>query len=222
VIAEKKTVKARLDFAAKQDAIVKSSQGALVKNREQLAEAQRGQAEQAREAGAERTARGEADRKAADSEQKAVASDLRATASEQKAADATDALAKLAAKEDERGTIITLSGSVLFRSNDSALLPAALTRLDQVAAALVAQGRSVVVEGYTDSKGSAAGNMTLSRLRAESVRSYLVSRGFPTERIESRGMGADRPVAANSTTEGRANNRRVEIVLTKTAPKLDL
>jgi outer membrane protein OmpA-like peptidoglycan-associated protein len=195
LIAQKKTAKARQDFSTKQGELIKTSQGALVENRKELAEAELGQAT---------------------SERKAAASDLRAAASEQKAADATDALARFAAKEDERGTVITLSGSVLFQSNDAELLPASLTRLDQVADALVSQGRSVVVEGYTDSKGSASSNMTLSRLRAESVRRYLVSRGLPRERIESRGMGADRPVAANSTTEGRANNRRVEIVLAKT------
>jgi outer membrane protein OmpA-like peptidoglycan-associated protein len=124
-------------------------------------------------------------------------------------------LAKLAAKDEARGTIITLSGSVLFRSNDSALLPAALTRLDQVAEALVAKGQRVTVEGYTDSRGSQSTNMSLSQRRADSVRSYLVTRGFPTEKIEARGMGPDRPIADNTSAEGRANNRRVEIVIAR-------
>jgi outer membrane protein OmpA-like peptidoglycan-associated protein len=110
---------------------------------------------------------------------------------------------------------------VLFRSNDTALLPASLTRLDQVATALVAKGNDVVVEGYTDSKGSQSRNMTLSQGRAESVRMYLVSRGFPAERISARGMGPDRPIAENTTSEGRANNRRVEIVITKSPPRIN-
>ena len=80
---------------------------------------------------------------------------------------------------------------------------------------LVAQGQNVVVEGYTDSKGPPWSNIDLSRRRAEAVRSYLVSRGCPTDRIVARGMGSDRPVADNASGEGRANNRRVEIVINR-------
>jgi outer membrane protein OmpA-like peptidoglycan-associated protein len=210
--AEKSTAMAKQAYGAKQADISQKTAGALVKTREQLTEAERGQAQQAQLTATERTAREEADRKAAASEQKAAAS-------EQKATDANAALAKLAAKEEERGLVITLSGSVLFRSNDSTLLPAAQTRLDQVASALVAKDKEVVVEGYTDSTGSQATNMRLSQSRAESVRSYLVSRGFPGEKISARGMGPDRPIAENTSSEGRANNRRVEIVIAKTAGK---
>jgi outer membrane protein OmpA-like peptidoglycan-associated protein len=212
VISERKTAAATQDLGNKQSELVKTSQGALTKSREQLAESERGRAAQAERANVEQVARGESDKKAA-------ASELKAAESEQKANDANDALAKLAAKDEERGTIITLSGSVLFRSNDSALLPAAFTRLDQVADALVAKGQRVTVEGYTDSKGSQASNMSLSQRRADSVRSYLVTRGFPTEKIEARGMGPDRPIADNTSAEGRANNRRVEIVIAKSPPR---
>jgi outer membrane protein OmpA-like peptidoglycan-associated protein len=212
--AENSTSKSKQEFGDTQQAIAKTTEGALVKTREQLAEAERGQAQQAQQAGTERTARQEADKKAAASEQRAVAS-------EQQAKDANEALAKLAAKEEERGTVITLSGSVLFRTNDATLMPEAQTRLDQVASALVAKGHEVVVEGYTDSKGSQATNMNLSQRRAESVRAYLVSRGFPSEKIQARGMGPDRPVADNASTEGRANNRRVEIVIAKNTSKVN-
>jgi outer membrane protein OmpA-like peptidoglycan-associated protein len=208
VVFQKETAKANLEFGTKQDEMVKSSQAALEKSREQLAESERTRAEQTEQASVDRAARGEADKNAA-------ASELKAAASEQRAVDANDALAKLAGKEEARGTIITLSGSVLFRSNESELLAPARTRLDVVAAALIAKNRAVVVEGYTDSKGSASSNMDLSRRRAESVRSYLVWRGFPTEKIEAHGMGAERPIAENTTSEGRASNRRVEIVVTK-------
>jgi outer membrane protein OmpA-like peptidoglycan-associated protein len=198
-IAEKATSKATREFGDKQGEMVKTTQGALAKSREQLGEAERGQAQQAQLAGTERIAREEADRKAA--------------ASEQKAKEANDALAKLAAKEDARGLVITLSGSVLFRTNDATLLPGAQTRLDQVAEALLAKKQNVVIEGYTDSRGSQSSNMSLSQRRAESVRTYLVSRGFPSEKILARGLGPDRPIAENGTAEGRANNRRVEIVI---------
>ena len=156
-----------------------------------------------------------AEQKADASEQKAGASEEKAAASEQRAQQANDALHRLSAKADARGMVITLSGSVLFRSNGADLLPAALRRLDEVASVLVAQGQNVVVEGYTDSTGSPWSNVDLSRRRAEAVRSYLVSRGCPTDRIVARGMGPDRPVADNASGEGRANNRRVEIVINR-------
>ena len=205
-LAEKSSTKATEELATKQGQIATQTLGTLAATREQLGAAEREKAQQAQQNGVERAARDEADKKAAASEQKAAAS-------EQKANEANDSLAKLAAKEDERGTIITLSGSVLFRSNDANLLPGAQSRLDQVAEALVAKDKTVVVEGYTDSKGSQRNNMDLSQRRAESVRAYLVTRGVSSGKISARGMGPDRPVADNANAEGRANNRRVEIVI---------
>jgi len=199
--AEQSTANAQVAYGKKEGEIAKNTQGALVKTREQLNESQKNEALSAQQSGADRSARQEA-------EQKAAASDA-------KAKEANDALVKLAAKDEARGMVITLSGSVLFRSNDSTLMPAAQARLDQVADALVAKGNDVVVEGYTDSKGSQSKNMDLSQRRAESVRTYLVSRGFPSEKIQARGMGPDRPVADNTSAEGRANNRRVEIIIAK-------
>ena len=189
--------------------------GALTAARAQVVKAQRGEAQQAQQAGVERTAREAAEQKADASEQKAGVSEEKAVASEQRAQQANDALHKLSAKADARGMVITLSGSVLFRPNGADLLPAALRRLDEVAAVLVAQDQNVVIEGYTDSTGSPWSNVDLSRRRAEAVRSYLVSRGCPTDRIVARGMGPDRPVADNANGEGRANNRRVEIVINR-------
>lgn len=134
---------------------------------------------------------------------------------EKRTADAQAALAKLAAvKEEERGLVITLSGSVLFASNQSALLPAAQNRLNQVADALLAtKERRLTIEGHTDSQGTSSYNQELSQQRAESVRSYLVSRGYPGDLIQARGIGEDRPVSDNGNAEGRANNRRVEIII---------
>jgi outer membrane protein OmpA-like peptidoglycan-associated protein len=200
-IAENTRNKATQELGDTRGNIAKKNEADLVSARAQLGEAERGQAQQTERAGVERAAREDADRRAA--------------ASAQVAKDANEALAKLAAKEEERGMVITLSGSVLFRSNDAMLLPAAQTRLDQVADALMARKRDVLVEGHTDSKGSQATNMSLSQRRAESVRSYLVSRGFPAEQIQARGIGSDRPIADNNNAEGRANNRRVEIVIAK-------
>ena len=138
---------------------------------------------------------------------------------EKAAADAQADLAKLAAvKEEARGLVITLSGSVLFASNQSTLLPAAQDRLNKVAdALLVTKERKLTVEGYTDSQGSASYNMVLSQKRADVVRTYLISRGYPGDLIQARGIGEESPIANNNTAEGRANNRRVEIVVDQSA-----
>jgi len=118
-------------------------------------------------------------------------------------------------KEETRGVVITLSGSVLFATGKSDLLPIAQDKLNQVAKALTDQGfKSIVVQGYTDSVGSAADNDRLSLKRAQSVRDYLVTHGIPPEKATAEGKGANNPVADNKTADGRAENRRVEIVVT--------
>jgi len=134
---------------------------------------------------------------------------------EKRAADAQADLVKLAAvKEEARGLVITLSGSVLFASDKSSLLPAARDRLNQVADALLAtKERNLTVEGHTDSQGSSSYNQELSQRRADAVRSYIISRGYPSNLIQAHGIGKDRPVADNASAEGRANNRRVEIIV---------
>jgi len=170
-------------------------------------------------ASAERKAAAARQREADRADERADASERRVLAANREAQEANDALASRAAKVEERGTVITLSESALFGTNDTMLLPAARSRLNQVADALVANGRAAVVEGYTDSSGSQASNLELSQRHAESVRTYLVSRGVPGAMISARGLGPDRPVAENTSTEGRANNRRVEIVFAKNEPR---
>lgn len=136
-------------------------------------------------------------------------------AADKRAADAQAALAKLAAVKDEpRGMVITLSGSVLFASDRSVLLPEARTRLDQLTEVLLTtKERNLTVEGHTDSQGSDSHNMDLSQRRADAVRSYIVERGYQSDLIKAHGLGEGTPVANNSNAEGRANNRRVEIVI---------
>ena len=135
---------------------------------------------------------------------------------EKKAAAAMASLAEIAkVKEESRGVVITLSGSVLFATAKSDLLPIAKEKLDQVAKALIDQGfKAIVVQGYTDSRGNAADNDRLSLKRAQSVRDYLVTRGVPSEKATAEGLGASKPVADNASADGRAENRRVEIVVT--------
>jgi outer membrane protein OmpA-like peptidoglycan-associated protein len=206
---------AHAETALTEKKMAKQAAATLTTVRTELAEARRGEAQQAQQIGIERTAREAAEQKAEASEQKAGASDEKAAASEQRAQQANDALDKLSAKPDGRGMVITLAGNVLFRPNGARLLPAATSRLDEVASVLAAQEQNVVVEGFTDSKGSPWSNVDLSRRRAEAVRAYLVSRGCAPDRIVARGLGPDRPIADNATGEGRANNRRVEIVINR-------
>lgn len=135
---------------------------------------------------------------------------------EEAAAAAIASLERIAqVKEEARGTVITLSGAVLFQTGKSDLLPIAENRLDAVAEALKSQhdDTAIVVEGHTDSRGSRQQNLELSQARADSVRAYLVRKGVAPDRIKSVGKGEDQPIATNNTPDGRANNRRVEIVL---------
>jgi outer membrane protein OmpA-like peptidoglycan-associated protein len=138
---------------------------------------------------------------------------------EKNAADALAALAKLGSvKEEPRGTVITLSGSVLFASNQSTLLPEARTRLDQVLAVLLTtRERNITVEGHTDSQGTDANNLALSQRRADAVRNYLVQGSYQADLVKAQGLGEGTPIADNASAEGRANNRRVEIVINRQA-----
>ena len=138
---------------------------------------------------------------------------------EKRAAQAMAALSKLnAVKQEARGMVITLSGSVLFTSGKADLLPSAQAKLNEVADALTQQDpeSKIVVEGHTDSQGSAASNQDLSQRRAQVVRDYLVTKGIAADRVSSQGFGPTRSIADNASAEGRANNRRVEIVVQPT------
>jgi outer membrane protein OmpA-like peptidoglycan-associated protein len=151
----------------------------------------------------------------------ATAEQRRADAEKRAAKAAADLAAFASVKQDPRGMVITLSGGVLFVTNKSDLLPGAQVKLNQVADALATQDpeSKIVVDGYTDSQGAAAYNMDLSQRRAQTVRDYLVTRGIAADRITAQGFGLNSPVADNATPEGRANNRRVEIVVSQGAPK---
>jgi len=132
---------------------------------------------------------------------------------------AAAAIASLSAlgnvREDENVTVLTLSGSVLFKTGEATLLPIAEDSLKTVADALIAlpEERTVVVEGHTDSQGQDDANQRLSQSRAQAVVSFLSSHGVAVRRLSAVGRGESEPVASNSTAEGRANNRRVELTI---------
>jgi outer membrane protein OmpA-like peptidoglycan-associated protein len=116
-------------------------------------------------------------------------------------------------RDMSRGTVITLSGGVLFETGKADLLPGAQDQLSRVATYLKNSSRPVTIEGYTDSRGSAKANQALSERRAQAVSDYFTSQGVPADRIHSVGKGKSSPIASNATADGRAQNRRVEIVL---------
>jgi outer membrane protein OmpA-like peptidoglycan-associated protein len=118
-------------------------------------------------------------------------------------------------KAEEQRITLTLSGEVLFKTAQSDLLPIARSRLERVAEVLKQQGveKSMIVQGHTDSRGTDAYNDKLSQDRAESVRQFLIDEGVPADQIRAVGKGEGNPIASNDSAEGRANNRRVEIVI---------
>ncbi len=159
-----------------------------------------------------------AEQQRAAAEHQAMTAEQQRADAEKRAQQAQADLSRIASvKQEPRGLVITLSGSVLFASGKYDLLPQAMAKLSEVATVLTRQDpdSKITVQGYTDSQGSVDFNMELSRQRAEAVRSYLVSHGIAPDRITAEGFGPARPIASNGSPEGRADNRRVEIVVEK-------
>jgi len=104
----------------------------------------------------------------------------------------------------------TLS-SVRFESNSAELLPEAFDVLNKLAKTLaVHENIRLEIRGYTDKSGNEKTNLRLSKMRAESVKAYLVSLGINAKRLIARGFGSADPVAPNDTPQNRAKNRRIE------------
>ena len=119
----------------------------------------------------------------------------------------------LATSETARGLIVNMS-DVLFDTGKYTLKPTTQVSLAKVSGILLAYpGLKVQVEGYTDSVGSDEYNQKLSENRASAVKDFLVSQGVSPNNITSQGFGKSNPVADNSTAEGRAQNRRVNLVV---------
>ena len=131
------------------------------------------------------------------------------------AADAADTPAPLPSSDapPPMTKIESLSGPH-FAFNRATLTPEGQEKVRGVAETLNRYpDRSIDVSGYTDSAGDDARNQRLSERRAEAVKQILVQSGVSASRITTAGYGAANPVASNATAEGRAQNRRVEIVL---------
>ena len=109
--------------------------------------------------------------------------------------------------------IIRLVG-LTFQSGQAEIRPAYRELFEKVKAATEVFPRSqVVIEGHTDSYGSDDANLALSRKRAEAVSAYLAQLGVPALRMSAVGYGETQPIANNDTEQGRARNRRIDIII---------
>jgi OOP family OmpA-OmpF porin len=112
--------------------------------------------------------------------------------------------------------VIEAAKGVNFEKNKSVLTNASFVNLDKIVAILSKNPElKVDIEGHTDNTGSAERNAFLSQQRADVCKKYLVSKGISESRISSVGYGDIKPIADNSTEEGRAQNRRTEFILSK-------
>ena len=119
-------------------------------------------------------------------------------------------------------SVITLRVEDLFVGSRGELIPEARAQLAAIAAALAqADGHDIVVGVHTDGQGDETRNIRLSQRRAEAIRSVLREEGVPIEHMTAVGHGETEPVASNDTREGRASNRRVEIVVRPAADLLE-
>jgi len=115
---------------------------------------------------------------------------------------------------------ITLQADTLYDFNKSDLKPEGKATLDKIAADLSKIKLEVIIAvGNTDSVGTDAYNMALGQRRAQSVKTYLTSKGVDGSRIYTESKGKSNPVASNATAEGRAKNRRTDIEVVGTAAK---
>jgi outer membrane protein OmpA-like peptidoglycan-associated protein len=178
---------------------------------DQATEAQAQGAEQKREADSARADAATAAASAAD------AATLAAAGSARQAAELQRQIDLLQARPTDRGLVLTL-GDVLFVSGRSELRAGSSEHLNKLVSFLNRYPeRNAVIEGYTDSIGTEGYNQGLSERRAESVRSYLVAQGIASARLDATGKGESNPVADNASSEGRQQNRRVEVIISNPA-----
>jgi outer membrane protein OmpA-like peptidoglycan-associated protein len=202
--------------AAKNQAQAQAAQSQIDAQQAQMA-AQKAQLESEQAQAAK--ARADAERARADAE----AAEARANAAQaNKSAEDANAVREklrnqlnsvLATSETARGLIVNMS-DVLFDTGKYTLKPGTQVSLAKVAGILLAYpGLKVQVEGYTDSVGGDDFNQKLSENRAGAVKDFLISQGVSQNNITSQGFGKNNPVADNSTSAGRAQNRRVNLVV---------
>lgn len=122
-------------------------------------------------------------------------------------------LERLQLRQTDRGVVVTL-GDVTFSTGKTELAPESRRNLESVVELLQSEpSRRIRIEGHTDDRGEASLNLSISEQRAQAVSDALVALGVEAERITILGLGEDFPIADNATTEGRQQNRRVDVIL---------
>jgi outer membrane protein OmpA-like peptidoglycan-associated protein len=109
--------------------------------------------------------------------------------------------------------VLLISDKINFETGSATILPDSYAELDKIVKILNEKGVQIRIEGHTDIQGTAAFNQTLSKKRANSIREYFIKKGIDPEQMGTAGYGSSKPVADNSTKEGRALNRRVEFIV---------
>jgi len=107
--------------------------------------------------------------------------------------------------------VITVSSDLLFAFNSYALKPSAASMLTDLRDRIMIGTAVYHVDGHADAIGTDAYNLVLSAKRANAVRDALIALGVPPARLVARGLGESRPIAPNTNSSGRAQNRRVEL-----------
>ncbi len=111
---------------------------------------------------------------------------------------------------------VALPSGILFDTGKDMLKPGAKESLSKAAATLRASETNIIVQGHTDSTGTASVNQPLSERRAAHVRDFLAANGVPGSRMTAVGYGSSNPVVANDTDANRALNRRVQLEISPT------
>jgi len=212
--------RARNETAAKEQAQTNAAESAANAQRSQMEAANaQARADEAAAAKAQADAqRAHAEADAANARAQAAEAQRNAQRSQQDAAAVREKLraqlnAVLQTTESARGLIVNM-GDVLFDTGRYTLKPDAKIALAKVGVILqLYPGLSVQVEGYTDSVGGDDFNMKLSQNRANTVHDYLIQNGVPAASVSAQGFGKADPVADNSTSAGRTQNRRVNLVV---------
>ena len=117
-------------------------------------------------------------------------------------------------KEEEKQVMKKAFENLEYKTNSEVILSSSFSGLDELANLMGTNANwKLRISGHTDNVGARTANMTLSKRRAESVKKYLVSKGIAADRFEVMYFGPDQPIAPNNTEDGRARNRRVEMLI---------